>query len=82
MLYPSTAGGIAAGASHVSCTHRTSTSVYASSIYNLRYVRPRILILPTLSPYVSHVLRLECALLFLLREPLVLIGSFCCKSLG
>ena len=41
-----------------------------------------MLILPIFSPCVSHVLRLELALLFLLRDPFVLITSFLCFSLG
>ena len=36
MLYPAIVGGIAVGVSHVSCTHSTSTSNYASSMYTLR----------------------------------------------
>jgi hypothetical protein len=82
MLYPCIVGGIAPGAIHVSCTHSTSTSSYAKSMYNFRYVRPRIFILPTFSPCVSHVLRLECALLFLLREPFVLFIAYIFLSLG
>jgi hypothetical protein len=72
MLYPAIAGGIAAGASHVSYTHIISNSISASSVYILRYVRPLILILPTFIPCVSHILRLECSLFVLLREPFVL----------
>jgi hypothetical protein len=36
MLYPAIVGGIAVSVSHVSCTHSTSTSNYASSMYTLR----------------------------------------------
>jgi hypothetical protein len=32
MLYPAICGGIAVGATHVSCTHRISTSIYASKM--------------------------------------------------
>jgi hypothetical protein len=71
-LYPAICGGIAACDIQVSYTHKMSNSIYASIMYIFRYVSPRMLILPTLTPCVIHVLRLEFSDLFLLRDPFVL----------
>jgi hypothetical protein len=83
-LYPAICGAIAACAIHVSCTHKMSTSIYASSTYSFKKVSPRMFILPTLMPFVIHFFRLEFSDLFLLRDPFVLsIFLFSClPSLG
>jgi hypothetical protein len=59
-----------------------STFSYASNIYNLIYVSPRMFILPTLMPYLSHVCSVELVLLFRLRDPFVLFTFLYVPSLG
>ena len=71
-LYPAIYGGIAACDIQVSYTHKMSNSTYANIMYIFKYVSPRMLILPTLTPRVIHVFRLEFSDLFLLRDPFVL----------
>lgn len=82
MLYPVTIGGSAAGAIYFSCIHNMSTSIYASRMYSLRLLSPRMLMLPTFILWVSHVFRLEFSLLFLLCHPLVLFFVCFYPSLG
>ena len=84
MLYPGIVGGIAFFASHVSCTQSMSMSCCASITYSFKKVRPRMLILATVIPWVSHFFMFVFVLCFLLRDPFVLpIILFCClPSLG
>jgi hypothetical protein len=71
-VYPFISGGSACSATHVSYTHRTSTSCCSNIAMSLRYVSPRTFILPTVIPYVVHLCIILGLLLYLRLDPLFL----------